>query len=258
MNTKKLTKPLFKSPFITSSMTLIGTHRGISEHSTKEIENTCSALFSSENATADFIECDVMITADNYLILFHDENEKNIIIEKTTLKNIKKYIPKITTLEELFKKNNTENNIKLLNIELKTYHLSNEKKDIYSKHLTKLIELYKHSNKVMVSSFDQTLLKKINHWSNTICLALIFEKIEDLNIDPLLKHHLSIVCPHIKSISKSIKLGLPCIPWEHSNENTIYSTLKSKKNKHLWLKQHHIIGLTTNEVEKTTQLLNKN
>tara|TARA_A100001015_G_scaffold224003_1_gene252477 strand:+ start:200 stop:1006 length:807 start_codon:yes stop_codon:yes gene_type:complete len=234
---------------------LVGTHRGISQSSTKEIENTLSAFYSDENAKADFIECDVMITRDNQLILFHDENLNNTIIEQTNLEDIKRLIPSIITLADLLIKNLSENKIKLLNIELKTYKLTNEKKEVFTKELIELLTKHNLLENVMISSFDQSLLKKISIQPNKPCLALIYDKDQNLKIDSSLQKKLNVLCPHIKSLSALKNLNLPKIPWEHSSENSILSTLSSEKDKVKWVKKHKIIGLTTNYVEKTAQLL---
>ena len=93
-------------------------HRGVTEYGLKE--NTKKSLTAIKSIKTDLnlgIESDIQLTADNKIIIFHDEEINEKVIEQTTYSEILKNDNDIIELEDLLKE--FDNTKLLLNIELK-------------------------------------------------------------------------------------------------------------------------------------------
>ena len=253
MDTNSFSNYLKKPP-----IPLIGSHRGIADTIAKHQENTIKSIFSIQNNKAHYAEFDIMITKDNYLILFHDDSIDSNQIEKTDLKTLLHLNPSLITLDELIQINIKQKKPLLLNIELKSYFLSyNQKKKFIDILLTKLNQFDLTEN-VLISSFDQELLKFISE-ENTLCqIALLFEKSENFNINASLLPKLSALCPHFNAIQDAQRYKLPNFVWETGSESHILTKaqdLLSTSSFFNWIKSMNIYGLTTNHVSKIKSLL---
>ena len=163
------------------SRTQITAHRGFSHIAP---ENTLPAFEAAVNCGADFIELDVQLTADDQMVVFHDDK-----IDRTT--NGKGQL-KYYTYEQLqqysagswFKKSDEFDDVKIplltevldavgkdikLNIEIKR---SGDPKKT-AEHLVGIIEDYGLVNSVYVTSFSYPALKKVKQLNPKIKTAFI-------------------------------------------------------------------------------------
>lgn len=253
MNANSFTNYLKSSP-----LPLIGSHRGITDSLKKHKENTIESIFSHQNNKAHYAEFDLMCTKDNHLILFHDESIGSSLIEKTDFKTLLKLKPNLITLNELILTNTAQEKPLLLNIELKSYLLSAHQKKQFIEILLAELKTFNLTNKVLISSFDQDLLKFISIINSDCLLALLFEKSENFKINQNLLPHLTALCPHFNAIQDAQLYKLPNFIWETGSESHIFKktqTLPSTSSFFNWIKSMNIYGLTTNHVSEINSII---
>ena len=174
-------------------------HRGANK---KAPQNTMPAFFKAYDENADGFETDVHLTKDGIPVLCHNytvdatSNGKGLIAE-LTLDEIKKldfgrYFnydfaeTRIPTLDE-FLKFVADTDVEILNLELKTP--KHGEKCLVEKTLS-LVEKYGLTDRLILSSFDTSLLKQaknINPKIKTAYLFASFDKIGDQRRIPTLQ-----------------------------------------------------------------------
>lgn len=171
-------------------------HRGASGSAP---ENTLAAMKKSVDLGAVAIEFDVQLTKDKKVVVIHDykvdrtSNGKGYVMNKSLdeLKKLdvgswfgKEYTgEKISTLEEVI--DCLPNNI-LLNIEIKSFML--DMRDI-SRFVVDIIKKYEIEERVIISSFDHKLLKKVRDLDEGIRIGMLFYgKLLDIEQYPPLKY----------------------------------------------------------------------
>lgn len=171
-------------------------HRGASGSAP---ENTLAAMKKAVDLGAEAIEFDVQLTKDKRIVAIHDykvdrtTNGRGYVMKKS-LGDLKKldvgswfgdeYIgEKIPTLEEVIE--SLPSNI-LLNIEIKSFML--DMRDI-SRFVVEIIKKYEIEERVIVSSFDHKLLKKVRDLDEEIRIGMLFYgKLLDIEKYPPLKY----------------------------------------------------------------------
>jgi glycerophosphoryl diester phosphodiesterase len=230
---------------------LIIAHRGVSS---LEIENTMSAFRRAVEIGADMIEFDVQQTKDKKLVICHDFNLKrlggiDVDIDKISLNELKKIKIKnkkiseektelIPTLEEFLKefvgKINASTAPSIDPEPAKRINFNLEIKSIFGHVFTEidqllnLLDFYKAQNRVLISSFDFDLLKKIRDLRKDLRLAMLVGQDEIFfwnrffKEERLIKKALSIGAENIhvpmKNINKKFvdlahKFGLKILPF---------------------------------------------
>tara|TARA_B100000945_G_C20407844_1_gene611037 strand:- start:1146 stop:1901 length:756 start_codon:yes stop_codon:yes gene_type:complete len=151
-------------------------HRGITIRSH---ENTIGAFNDAYKFEVDGIECDIQITSDNIIIIYHDNtiliNNEIVDISQSTLyalnekicKSKDHSIKKIIQIEDLLK--DLPDNI-FINLEIKS-----QKALSYGieERLYRLVEKYKIQSRVMVSSFNPFILRRIKKIDASIFTAYL-------------------------------------------------------------------------------------
>ena len=154
-------------------------HRGISNNLSED--NTLDAFCKIKYIKSKYrlgIEFDVQITLDNELILFHDSNLEDLVIEKSSYLSIKKKKDNIPKFEDLVKEfDNTEY---ILNIELKNYNNDDSRLKIFSNILLKVIN--KYNIKYIISSYEKMLINELKNKKIENCFY-ISENLKDKNTD---------------------------------------------------------------------------
>ena len=171
-------------------------HRGASGSAP---ENTLAAIKKAVDLGAVAIEFDVQLTKDRKVVVIHDykvdrtTNGKGYVMNKS-LADLKKLDvgswfgneytdEKIATLEEVIEC--LPNNI-LLNIEIKSFML--DIRDI-SKFVVDIVKKYEIQERVIISSFDHKLLKKVRELDENIRIGMLFYgKLLDIEKYPPLKY----------------------------------------------------------------------
>lgn len=168
-------------PFFTSERPLVISHQG---GELLAPSNTMASFTLSKDLGVDVLEFDIHISKDGHLVAIHDPTVDRTTngtgaVSELTLKEIQAldagyhfkdlegnfsyrgkgiYIP---TLEEIFE----EFPDLRMNIEIKDDNPP-ERLDDISKKLASLIKKYKMEEKVIVASFDQSIIKKFNQYSD--------------------------------------------------------------------------------------------
>lgn len=155
-------------------------HRG---YSAKAPENTLAAIQAAIDEGADYVEIDVRITADGYVVLMHDSSTKrtsdaDLCVEDETYDTLMQLDvgswfsedftgTRISTLEEAIEL--CKGQI-YMNIELKTANGSGE----LEKAVAEIITKYNMEDQCVVTSFNQTSLKKIKNENSNIRTGCIY------------------------------------------------------------------------------------
>lgn len=154
-------------------------HRGISNNSFED--NTLEAFCRIKEINSKFqlgVEFDVQITLDDELILFHDSNLEDLVIEKSLYSSIINKKSNVPRLEDLFKEfHNTDY---ILNIELKCYNDNSSRVKIFSNILLKIIN--KYNIKYIISSYKKELINELKNKKAINCFY-ISEDLKDKNTD---------------------------------------------------------------------------
>lgn len=171
-------------------------HRGASGTAP---ENTLSAMKKAMDLGVEAVEFDVQLSKDNKLVVIHDykvdrtTNGKGYVMRKT-LQELKALDAgswygdeykeeRIPTLEEVIEF--LPEDI-LLNIEIKSFVL--DVRDI-SARVVEVIERYDIEERVIISSFDHKLLKRVKEIDSSIKIGLLFYgKLLDLDRYPSLNY----------------------------------------------------------------------
>lgn len=228
-------------------------HRGASEYAP---ENTMSAFDMALQLGANGIELDLQRTRDGKIVIFHDNkidnksNKKGKISDYTYQElldfdfgswfSLKYKGEKIVLFEDFAKKFLSKS--LTFAIELKDEGIEKETLDIIKKYAT-------HNN-IYISSFDYKALENMRKIDSNIKLAwLIKEKINNENINKLLKINGTQICPKADNVTKddielALKNGLRVRLWGVSNEKIMQEVYK-----------FDIDGMTVNFPDKLQHLI---
>ena len=209
-------------------------HRGISNNSFED--NTLEAFCRVKEINSKFklgLEFDVQITLDNELILFHDSNLEDIVVERSLYSSILDKKSNIQRLEDLFKEfHNTDY---ILNIELKYYNDNNSRVKTFSNILLKIIN--KYNIKYIISSYKKELINELKNKKIENCFY-ISENLKDKSTD-ITKFDLYQFYNNVKGV-------YTLYDGENFDESVINDIIKS-----------NIIYLITDNVEKLNSYLNR-
>ena len=137
-------------------------------------ENTIKSFKEAINQGVDGIELDVQKTHDNEVLIHHD---RYLIDKKTKIKNVNfKNIQKIQNehkLNHLKELKQIINDIKILNIEIKSYSIFNKN---IEEDVINFIRNNKIVKKTIVSSFNPLVLKKIKKIDKNIKIGYLFSR----------------------------------------------------------------------------------
>lgn len=196
------------------------------------VQNTLASIIESYKMGYEMAEFDVRLTADNIVILFHDDHLQNKIVSLTSYQELSSSI-EITTFEELLNWFVKIENFKL-NIEIKSRAIFNYRLE---KKVTDLIKKYKAEERVLISSFNPLSLFKVRFFCSIVrrALLLTFEKERGNNafVKSLI---LNFLCrPHMLNIRytdyskrfSNIAKKVPVVLWTVNNLE-IYKKFKNE------------------------------
>ncbi|QQK81299.1 glycerophosphodiester phosphodiesterase [Salicibibacter cibi] len=201
---------------------LVIAHRGVT--GVDMVENTVKAFERAVALDADFIETDVRRTADGQLICFHEGKLDGTAVKKRSYKSLQKdargigwELPLLKDVLLLCK-----GNLKL-DIEIKTKGLEEQVVDV--------VEATGMSQEVLITSFHDTVLKKIKQMNPEILTGLLLGRrllqqrfrlhayIQDFFPEARLKDiNADAVCPHYHLlrfgfVKRMKRLNLPVYVW---------------------------------------------
>lgn len=166
--------------FITNrNKPLLIAHRGANRN---QPENTLSAFREADKIGADAVECDVQITTDNQVVVFHDASFRRMTgtagsvsqaswsdIQKlpiTAGANWQKAQEHIPSLDELLQ-------MKIpVQIELKSFY-SRQSRQRLTRGVVELVTTHKAQDKIMIKSFDPFALLAVKRRAPDITCALL-------------------------------------------------------------------------------------
>lgn len=181
-------------------------HRGFSG---RYAENTMRAFDEGMRAGADGFECDLRLTSDGFLVVFHDDDLKRLCgrsgsIETMTLKEVQtlKVFEKepIPTLDELL----TTFHTTTINLEIK--HSTRDA--VVVEHILRALTKIRPQGRILISSFSIEALKALNIMDHKRSLGGLGILVESKNLEklPTLSEDLS---PQTWNVPKQILSG----PW---------------------------------------------
>ena len=230
-------------------------HRGASQYAP---QNTMSAFRKAIELNATGIELDLQKTKDGKIVIFHDKEIDKLSngtgkISDYTYEELlkfdfgswfdKKYKGEKIVLFEDFAKEFLSKDLTFA-IELKVEGIEKESLEIINKYAT-------HDN-IYTTSFIYKALENMRKIDSNIKLSwLIEEKIDENNIEKLLKINGSQICPNAQRVSKE--------DIELANKNGLGVRLWGIKNEDIMKKVYNlnIEGMTVNFPDKLNQLLSE-
>jgi len=135
-------------------------HRGFSS---LYPENTMQAFEQAFKVGADGIECDLRLTADGHIVIFHDDDLKRLCgcvgsIEKMTLAEVKnlrvKGTEKIPSLDEVLDSFHTNT----LNLEIKP----SSRNVVVTENVLRVLTKSRPKGRIVISSFDPEVLETLH------------------------------------------------------------------------------------------------
>jgi glycerophosphoryl diester phosphodiesterase len=193
---------------------LIVAHRGASAY---EPENTVRSFERAFHLGADFVELDVRLSRDGWLVVIHDEavdrtTNGSGLVRDLTLKELKvldadkgEKIPTLTEVLELFR-------------ETKQRFIIEVKEPNLEEKLLETIMDHEVQDKVVITSFYHTVLRKIRKKRKDIKCGVIFA-CQPVNPEKLaIAAEASILLPKLQyvnaeMVSRAHKNNLSIIPW---------------------------------------------
>lgn len=232
-------------------MTKIFAHRGYSK---LYPENTMIAFKKAYVFGAEGIELDVHMTKDHHIIIIHDDDLKRTTnmsgkVKDMTLKEVQQ--AKIKRADQLFEEVPTlvtffewiQSTPLLINIEIKG--ITN---GILEEKLVQLIHHYELSNRVVISSFNETSLEIIHNIDPELETAYLYDSFKK-------SHHRKIELSHIHSLHPNHKKLFSADLRNLLKQNTklrLY-TVNQKSKMIKYLKQG-VESIITDDVELAVKL----
>jgi glycerophosphoryl diester phosphodiesterase len=220
-----------KWPKTSFDLPLYQTHRGYWNFQVNK-QNTIESLQMAFERGSKMSECDVRSTADNQVVLFHDDfiigndNEKKFI-NLLTLSELRKIAESlqinVPTLDEVL---TSKNITPYLNIEIKSNHFVNDKTERLIK---KIIVKHNAENRILFSSFNPITILKLTQLCPNVPRALLVSGeinernsiwLRDLWFVPLLQIHMLNLQDEMLTdnfIEKLINLQIPFAAWTINN-----------------------------------------
>lgn len=230
-------------------------HRGACAYAP---ENTMSSFKKALELGVNGIELDLQKTKDNKIVIFHDDiidnksNGKGKIRDYTYEELLKfdfgswfdiKYKDEKIVLFEDFAKEFLKMNLTFA-IELKQEGIE--------KYVLDIIKKYSSCENIYITSFNLDYLKEVRKLDKNIKISwLITEKINENNINELLKINGNQICPKAEDVTKedidlANKNGLGVRLWGIRNEEIMKKVFDLNTE-----------GMTVNFPDKLTELINK-
>ncbi len=226
-------------------------HRGASGY---RPENTIAAFKKAVEMGSKAFEFDLQLTKDEKVVVFHDytlercTNGKGKLREKTLdeLKKLdngswfdKEYKnEKIPTLVEVIE---VVKNGDFINLELKRD--KDEKRSLVDKVL-EIVKLYKIEDKVLISSFDHSLLEEVYSKNPKVKIGVLFEEKKDY-VDYVEKLHLE---AYSINLWKVLVSGVE-VEEIKKNNYKLYSFTVNEKEEAEKLEEYGIDGIFTNYLD---------
>ncbi|MFQ6609627.1 MAG: glycerophosphodiester phosphodiesterase [Fidelibacterota bacterium] len=249
------------SKFYPEGRVILLSHRG---YQRRAKENTIGAIKSALLYGADGVEVDVRQTKDKYLVLSHDaffkdDNNKEMSIKlsnyyqildhmKATCKDLNKDNMSIPLLEDIWTK--IQQN-KRINLEIKTDHIGYAG---FEKEIVRLIKKYNSADRIIVSSFNLSVLQMVKKIDRHISTALLWDKrvykifwylpIVVAFISKADAIHLHWKQVETKLMNACHKLGIKVSIWTVNNAAVLEQVLPLK-----------IDGIITDETERIRKLI---
>jgi glycerophosphoryl diester phosphodiesterase len=151
-------------------------HRGVrpvghsSAPSDFPFENGIEAFRQAFEAGLDGIECDVQLTSDGELVLFHDRRLEDLEVTASSFEELSSREPRLARLTELLELADGFPGT-LLNIELKLYRRSGNGLE---RRVARLVRERGLADRVLVSSFDPLALLRLRLAAPELRTALLF------------------------------------------------------------------------------------
>lgn len=147
-------------------------HRGY-RPSALVTENTLAAFREARRAGAEMSECDVQMTKDRHVVVFHDFDLKRIanapdLVADLTLSELRAKFPQVATLRELLKDPESP---RLINVELKARELIG--RSGFEAEVAKVVHEADASERVLFSSFNPFALRRLSKVAPEIPRALL-------------------------------------------------------------------------------------
>lgn len=183
----------FSFSTLNTTLPIIIAHRG---YSSKYPENTLSAFEAALNVGVDMIELDVTLTADEHIVVIHDDTLDRTTngqgyVQQSSLKKIKELdagqwfspqfkgetVPTLTEVLALVKDSVG------LNIELKpeAYATSSAPHTIENQ-ICRLVKQWKLDHSVLISSFQHHFISRINKICPALKTALLYDKFDTADV----------------------------------------------------------------------------
>ena len=201
-------------------------------------QNSLSSIAEAEKKGYEMVEFDVRLTADQQVVLFHDESFQNHFLEKISLNKLRSLL-EVNTLEEVliwFSHLHKQKNTKFkLNIELKSKYVFDF---TLERKVSALLRKYNLSDTILISSFNPFALTRFRLYSPHIYRALI-QTLEDYPLNKwfIRKRIFNFLAgPHAWHLRyqdwdmdkfKSISKKVPVILWT-VNDFNYYSEVKDQ------------------------------
>ena len=210
-------------------------HRGAKAY---EPENTLAAFQKALELHSDGIELDVHLSADEHIIVIHDETIDKMtngkgFVNTLSLSELKSFLidgkHKIPTLKEVF---DLVNKKCFINIELKNADTSKNVVSLIEEYITEKDWKYEH---FIISSFDWNALKEVQNLNINIPIGVLTEE----NIDTALAFAETIkakaIHPYYHLLNKENVLqiqekGFLVFPWTANTDEDIQKIKNLKVN----------------------------
>tara|TARA_B100001989_G_C24519559_1_gene455064 strand:+ start:464 stop:1192 length:729 start_codon:yes stop_codon:yes gene_type:complete len=239
--------------FWTKKTVWVGSHRGLSLTS-NNIENTINAFDHPSNQSADFIELDCIMTADNQLIMYHDQDYQELQVTQTNLSTLHKQLPHLELLKKAANYLVQHQPTKGLYLELKPYEKTTQRKQQFLSNVYQLIADYKLNNRCLIASMDPEIITLTTQQGTKLKVAYI----QPEHSQPIAYKTTAFHCVHIAAINQYKNTVQPLIVWEKSGEQAILQALKvytTPKQRKQWCNSYNIAGFCTNTVDQVKKCL---
>ncbi len=179
--------------FGSSDSPIVIAHRGFSEEAP---ENSLAAFHKAVEASAEMIELDVRLSADDEFIVFHDKKLQRTsdgrgLLQRYTAKELEQFdngswfsrkfsherIPLLSDVLPMTKRGT------LINIEIKP-DVTGSKGFPVEEEIVRLVGRFKATHRVMFSSFNHFIMKAIKRVDDSIVTGILYNPIADFRHSP--------------------------------------------------------------------------
>jgi glycerophosphoryl diester phosphodiesterase len=243
---------------------LVVAHRGSSGSAP---ENTMAAFEIALQSGADIIECDVRLTRDGEVVVFHDRNldrttNGNGPVESRTLGELKRLDAgswfsagfkgeQIPTLGEVLR---LLDNRVFLNIELKADFRQHSRNTLLQKRVLEIIRVSRAERRVFLASFNHRMMYEIKEKHPQFKTAIIYKAVRDLAARPS------------RLVSRARADAFVCGRWWlrsrllddlHNHHIPLFVYTINKERDVERMKRRHVYGVITNHPEMVVRALDR-